>query len=219
MTTFAVLRFPAEEIALADTIRHLPECRLRVEESAFSRSDASMHVWIDAPEKEQVTELLASDPSVSEYSLVREGDGGWLFALEFEPGIIVPRKIIQQRNGTVEKAVSSDGNWMLHVRFLDRSDLAAAKEDFDRYGIDVTYEAIKGVHDGEEAHLQTLTDDQRDVLETALEMGYFEVPREATLKEVAEEFDVSHQALSEQLRRAKSALVTEQLSSETPPTE
>lgn len=36
----------------------------------------------------------------------------------------------------------------------------------------------------------------------ALEAGYFDVPREVTLTEFAEQQDLLHQAISEQLRRA-----------------
>jgi len=51
-----------------------------------------------------------------------------------------------------------------------------------------------------------LTDKQREVLDTAREMGYFEVPRDATAAEIAEELDISPQAVSERMRRAISAL-------------
>jgi predicted DNA binding protein len=37
------------------------------------------------------------------------------------------------------------------------------------------------------------------------------VPRSVTLQELAEEFDVSHQAISERLRRATNALVQDTL--------
>ncbi len=53
-----------------------------------------------------------------------------------------------------------------------------------------------------------LTEKQRHTLEVALELGYFETPRDITLKELAAELDITHQALSERLRRATAALAT-----------
>ncbi len=41
----------------------------------------------------------------------------------------------------------------------------------------------------------------------ALEHGYYDVPREASLTDLAERLDVSHQALSERLRRGHGNLV------------
>jgi hypothetical protein len=52
-----------------------------------------------------------------------------------------------------------------------------------------------------------MTDAQREALVTAHELGYFDVPRSATLADVAAELGVSPPALSERLRRAQSHLV------------
>ncbi|MCH7662218.1 MAG: prepilin peptidase, partial [Euryarchaeota archaeon] len=47
-----------------------------------------------------------------------------------------------------------------------------------------------------------LTDDQQDVLTIAFDRGYYAIPRETTLSELADDLDASHQALSERMRRA-----------------
>jgi len=52
-----------------------------------------------------------------------------------------------------------------------------------------------------------LTDRQREALAAAYEMGYFEVPRGASLGEVAATLDISASSLSERLRRAQTCLV------------
>ncbi|MXR20896.1 helix-turn-helix domain-containing protein [Halobacterium bonnevillei] len=57
-----------------------------------------------------------------------------------------------------------------------------------------------------------LTDRQRDVLETALRMGYFEVPRETSLADVAEELDVDKSTVSTVLRRGEASLLKWKLS-------
>ena len=57
-----------------------------------------------------------------------------------------------------------------------------------------------------------LTDSQYRALVLAASRGYYEVPKAVTLAELAEEIGVSHQALSEQLRRGTGALVEDVLS-------
>ncbi len=52
-----------------------------------------------------------------------------------------------------------------------------------------------------------LTPAQAAALETALEMGYFEVPKVVTAEEVAAELDLSKSALLERLRRGQAALL------------
>jgi len=52
-----------------------------------------------------------------------------------------------------------------------------------------------------------LSDTERETLETAVDGGYFESPRDATLGDLADEFDVSKPAASKNLRRAERKLI------------
>jgi hypothetical protein len=62
-----------------------------------------------------------------------------------------------------------------------------------------------------------LTDPQREALRIAYELGYFEVPRRASLDDVAEELGVSASSVSERLRRAQTHLVETTVASTWPP--
>src|SRR5699024_10706564 len=53
-----------------------------------------------------------------------------------------------------------------------------------------------------------LADEQLAVLETAYELGYFDVPRTASTNEIAEALDVSQSTASERLRVAERNLLT-----------
>ncbi|WP_049922896.1 helix-turn-helix domain-containing protein [Halopiger djelfimassiliensis] len=54
-----------------------------------------------------------------------------------------------------------------------------------------------------------LTDCQREALRTAYELGYFDIPRQASLEEIAAELDISASSVSERLRRAQTQLIEE----------
>ncbi len=53
----------------------------------------------------------------------------------------------------------------------------------------------------------TLTDAQRELLRSAVREGYFKVPREVSLVELAELNDISDVELSQQLRRGLDVVV------------
>ncbi|WP_227380690.1 helix-turn-helix domain-containing protein [Haladaptatus halobius] len=52
-----------------------------------------------------------------------------------------------------------------------------------------------------------LTEKQRDALLLALQQGYFQTPRQVTLSELADEFNISQQPLSDLIRRGNEALL------------
>ncbi|MDJ1431658.1 helix-turn-helix domain-containing protein [Halostagnicola sp. A-GB9-2] len=62
-----------------------------------------------------------------------------------------------------------------------------------------------------------LTDPQREALRIAYEMGYYEIPRGASLEAVADELEISPSSLSERLRRAQTHLIETTVASTWPP--
>jgi len=62
-----------------------------------------------------------------------------------------------------------------------------------------------------------LTNQQQEALRTAYQMGHFDIPRRASLEEVATELDISASSLSERLRRAETQLIEETVATTWPP--
>lgn len=89
-------------------------------------------------------------------------------------------------------------------------DLTATRAQFEAFGevLDATglqYELLTVVHADDRESL--LTDRQRECLTTAQRMGYFDVPRECTLSEVADELDIDKSTASETIRRGANRIV------------
>ncbi|WP_340099847.1 helix-turn-helix domain-containing protein [Salinibaculum salinum] len=62
-----------------------------------------------------------------------------------------------------------------------------------------------------------LTDRQHEALRTAYELGYFDIPRQVSLEDVATELDISPSSVSERLRRAQTQLIEETVATTWPP--
>lgn len=58
-----------------------------------------------------------------------------------------------------------------------------------------------------EIDLQNLTDVQRETILYAANQGYYENPREITLDDLSQEFDVSKSAVSRRIRSAEGAIL------------
>lgn len=92
--------------------------------------------------------------------------------------------------------------------------LVGTQDDIAR-GIDAYEEAGLGVllrrmgdYDGPSTALDALTDRQREILRTGFELGYFEIPREATTADVADELGLDPSTAGEHLQRAERNLVS-----------
>jgi len=91
------------------------------------------------------------------------------------------------------------GTWELTA---SRERLSELSSVFDNMGINYEIEYVRGI--GSE---EFLTDKQRSVMETALRMGYYDTPREASLSDVADELGIAKSTCSETIHRAEEKLV------------
>ncbi|MHB9285651.1 helix-turn-helix domain-containing protein [Halobacteriales archaeon Cl-PHB] len=110
------------------------------------------------------------------------------------PGFVV-RKPVVYRDGEMRFRVVGEG--------------AALQAAFDDAPAPVTVrvEEITSLGAGLEPPASALTDRQREALETALALGYYDQPRAATHEDVAGELDCAAPTASEHLRKAESRLV------------
>lgn len=101
--------------------------------------------------------------------------------------------------------VTSEG-WLQTRRFADRDEFAAYRSFWRDAGGSISLRRLRE-SDVVLDPTGELTDAQLTALRTAHEMGYFSVPREASLAAVADELGISAPSASERLRRAQSSLL------------
>ena len=224
--TVAELRLPATDLALAATFALRPDASVRVEPVVASRPNQPFSfAWVevshgrgaersrtdrersppdDGDGADGLLDALAADPSVVVRSvLARRGDAA-LCELAFCDHVSLVADVVTGHDGTILAASAADGEWSLRVRYPMRESLAETVATLERFDVDVRLSQV-GCQSGSVA--ADLTEKQRETIAVAFERGYFEIPRRVSLEDLAEELDVTHQALSERLRRAEQALL------------
>lgn len=110
--------------------------------------------------------------------------------------------------------VVADG-WRQTGWFADRDAFSAFSSFWRR---NAGFRLHRLTRDGEsEPPGDGLTDRQHEALRIAYERGYFDIPRRASLEEVAEELDIAPSSVSERLRRAQTRLIEETVATTWPP--
>ncbi|WP_224450504.1 helix-turn-helix domain-containing protein [Haloprofundus salilacus] len=78
--------------------------------------------------------------------------------------------------------------------------------------VDVTIEAVGGLAGTTTAIEAHLTNRQRRVVETAVELGYYDIPRTASQEDIAAKLDCAPSTIAEHLRKAESRILRAQFS-------
>jgi hypothetical protein len=115
----------------------------------------------------------------------------------------------------VERIRVTPTGWIQTGWFADRETLDEFRTFWQRSGEFVLRRLTR---DGDpEPPGDGLTDPQREALRTAHERGYFDIPRTASLDDVADDLGIAPSSLSERLRRAQTRLVETTVASTWPP--
>lgn len=170
---------------------------------------------------ETIESSFTADPAISSYQCLTDGSDTTeatsipdahateqrLYYIEWVDDRSVLGQLVE-RTGIVTSATLDAGGWQVTLTFPTREELSTAYEIWKTNHWRIYVDRI--VDDAEKLTGTTgLTDEQHRAIERAVEMGYYEIPRQITLKELAVELDISHQALSELLRRANRNLIIE----------
>jgi hypothetical protein len=192
-TTVAVDRlYTAEDVSV--------RCQFRVQGEGLSEFAETLE---SDPTVADATELAEyGDRRQYRVSLTSEGRRAATFA-----DWVAVDGVLLSGTGTAE-------GWEMRMRFPDREALGGYRRGVDDRGLEMTLHGLHSRHRTEEDDRYGLTGPQQDILITAIEMGYFDIPRSASLAEVGSELGVTGQAASERLRRALKTYLTNTLYAE-----
>lgn len=151
---------------------------------------------------------VSADGRVDDLRRFGTEGGGRVYRLDAGDGRSRLCRCLDACGAVVESTATAPagGGWRVVARFPGSDDASAFHRRCHDHGLDIDVVRVSSA-DGGQATGAGLSRRQSDLLVRAYEAGYFEVPRETKMGELAAELGVSDQTLSERLRRAAGALV------------
>jgi predicted DNA binding protein len=214
MATLIQAEIPPREFALAETFQTCAEATVECEQ-LVKQPDATVMplVWVRNTRPDAFEAALDDDPTVATYTQLADTTTEWLYEMHWSANIELVCQFFTMDCAMILDASGSAAGWDLRVLFPDREDVRTTTEFCEAHNLTFTIHSIRQL-DGTARQGQArfgLTADQHEALIHAYEQGYFAVPRDVDLEAVADGMEISHQALSERLRRAHQALIGETL--------
>lgn len=206
--TVVEAEIPIDEFALGRMLSALDGVRCEVERVvAYDSGQVMPFVWVSSTDADQteIETLLTDDPSVSKMELLIDLADRWFYRMEWV-GSIETLIGILTKEGAILAVTGDEEGWNLRILFPDRKTLSQTYEQINEHGLTLDVQNIYRLEDGQQGRLR-LTDEQQEALTLAYERGYYDIPRKTTADGLADELGISHQALSERLRRGHENLV------------
>jgi hypothetical protein len=205
--TIAEIRIPPTQFALHHTLTTLEDARFEIERIVAHESKHVMpYVWAGGVDPDEFERVLGDDPSIEEAERLAEPGDSVLYRMKWIESIEALVHMLIEEEGTILAAEGTHEGWSLRVLFPSREALSRTYDFCRENDLALQVQRIYNVDEGKQGRFG-LTEQQEATLRAAYEQGYYSVPRDASLNDLAETLDVSHQALSERIRRSHRTLV------------
>jgi hypothetical protein len=203
----AVLGVEHPDLALTETAARDRSATIHpVREAGTDAESGHHHFVVRSDSFERFDVALDADPTVAEFDPVTAFDEGRLYRVAYTDRAILFSPEITRANGLALDIENDGTGWTMTVWLPDRDRLARLFAFADTHGVDIDLRRVNDYAGPVEGAVD-LTAAQREALLTALDAGYFEEPREATLAAVAAELDISQPAAGGLLRRGMKRLL------------
>lgn len=202
MSIVAEFTIGSDEFLLGQLIAAHPNLTVELERVVPAERRVMPYVWGHGEDLPAFEAALESDPHVDSVTVLDRLPDSALYKIEWNEPAEQLVHGITRTDATILEA-HGDDEWLFRIRFDSHEGLAAFHEYCTDHGIEYHLDRVYTLSDRSEASERFgLTEVQYDTLVAAVRRGYFEIPRQVSLADLAEEFDVSEQAVSERVRRA-----------------
>lgn len=198
---------PASTFAVGRAIGEDP--RLTVELERLVPTDETMipFFWVWGEDLEGFDERLHAEEGVSAGRPLARTDRGALYRIRWTGAMSEVVRGLFDLEFTLLSGEADAEGWRFEIRFEDQG----AATEFQRYLVEhaIPHELtrVQGLADLSPASSAGLTEKQREALLAAYDGGYFSVPREMTVEELADRLDIASSSASDRLRRGVERLV------------
>ncbi|EMA51307.1 HTH DNA binding domain family protein [Halococcus salifodinae DSM 8989] len=179
-----------------------PETEFRIV-SNFPTTDGLLVILdIEASNFSSLTEALDEEDQFPEYEVLHADDQRTVIQYEISY-VPAPHHAILSSGNLIQFPLPIRDGWAVADLTTSRERLSQLRDAFE--AAEVAYDL--GVIQQSTDKTALLTDRQREFIVEAVERGYYESPRQCTLTELAESFDVSKGAASGILHRAERRII------------
>ncbi|WP_435334363.1 helix-turn-helix domain-containing protein [Haloarchaeobius sp. TZWWS8] len=213
MVLITDIMIPADQFALGRVFNANPDVEIELERIVPLRGAVIPLFWVEGSEQADIEAVLAADPLAEEVTVLSELEGRSLFQVVWSSEVNGLVQSLIESRAEILRATGTVNEWEFRLQFNDRERLQVFRERCVESGINMTLRRL--YNPSLPRKNDQLTDDQYDIISTALNKGYWDVPRGIKLGELAALVGISDNAASQRMRRGLKTLVTDSLDTDT----
>ncbi|WP_255198326.1 helix-turn-helix domain-containing protein [Halorarius litoreus] len=201
MTVIAELTLEPGDFPLGRLSVQDPQMRIELERLVPANSELFPFFWAHGGDFERFEQRVRALDIVTELVALDRVEDTVLYRIQWGPEVENFVGAIAETGAVILEAHGND-RWQFRLRYPDHRGLTAFHNYCQEHDVPFHLERVYTLAEDQQATYNFgLTNEQRAALLIAVEDGYFRIPRETTMAEIAAELDISEQSASERIRR------------------
>ncbi|WP_158059686.1 helix-turn-helix domain-containing protein [Halorussus halophilus] len=207
MSILAEFSVPAEKFLLGTALKTVPEVGIEVERVVADEREITPYFWAVGTNFEAFEAAMETDSTVDSIGTLEEHDDKRFYRASWNDNNSGISFAISETEATILTAQGTADGWELRALFPEEESLSKFHDFCATYGLEFDLSRLYESRNPEAVGKYDVTEKQHEALTVAAESQYFSVPRGVTLEELANDLDISPNALSTRLRRGHNNLI------------
>ncbi len=207
MSVITELRVPSADFELGRILRVEGVTSIELETLVPIGNAAVPLFWLHNATSDSFVDAVQRHPAVNSATEVDEFEDRTLFTLDWDANQDHLFRGVRECDGQLLSATGTPDAWEFELRFPSHEAFSEFSSHCEAAQISPEILRVYNPTKSDAGPWFGLSEPQREAITLAVRMGYYDIPRGCTTKELADELGISDQAVTERLRRAIASLV------------
>lgn len=199
------------DFPLSEVFSKFPSSEIELDRVVPTNDTIIPYFWLRNFKSEDIEMKGIEHPGIISLRVIDDVDGEVLVRIEWESEYKNIITAILETDVELISAIGQENNWTFELRSKDQQGVSDFQSYCHQWDIPVKLNqlhALSPLHSGQE---YDLTEAQREALTLAYSKGYYNSPREVKQEEIAEELEITRQAVASRLQRGTRRLIASTL--------
>ena len=199
------------EFPLAEVFSKFPAARIELDRVVPTNDVLIPYFWLQEEGSSEIDLEGIDHPGIDDLRIVDNVDGAVFVRIDWDFEYESVLTATLETDVALVSAIGEEGKWTFEVRGTEQRDVSDFQSYCKRHDIPVELTQLHALSPLESGQEYDLTEAQREALTLAYARGFYDSPREVTQREVADELEISRQALASRLQRGTRRLIASTL--------
>lgn len=191
---------PSGAFDLGEILQHEAVSRVELVQFVPMGSSLAPYFHVETGDREAFERDVRADERVAELTHHDGTAGKHLYSVEWAGDLDGFLAALRDHDLLIERGVGNGTRWRFRLRGADDGNVSSFQEALREHDISLDVRRVQQISESA-TDAYGVTDKQREVLHRAYDVGYFEVPKRTSLDPIADDLDISTQAVSGRLNR------------------